>query len=297
MHIKPRRSARLLDLAMAVINHSCVPNAFAFFENSELRVRSLTRITPGEEITICYIDPTVTVFKRQEALKHDHFFVCRCKLQPHVTSALLTTTTRMRSANSREAGTRCRSELLEEKERLDRDADKVKVLHEVQTEMAKLMSSAVLAATYPGLHPAFEDRTRSSRSCSSYVAVLSPAAEWWPDHLDPMPSARLSLGMLYLGKDKLIIALRNMLKGKLLSRRCDAASRLGQRDVRGPSRYHDGGQPAVGCAGVLQLHLPAQGEVQKVACGYLLEGSARRRAGSSAETPSTPWPLVIGTRL
>lgn len=67
-----------LDLVTAVINHSCDPNAFAFFDGRRLYIRSLKTIAAGEEITISYLDPTITVCIRHEILQHEYFFDCRC---------------------------------------------------------------------------------------------------------------------------------------------------------------------------------------------------------------------------
>jgi len=38
------------------MNHSCDPNAFVFFENGQLRARSLKTIHAGDEITQSYTD-------------------------------------------------------------------------------------------------------------------------------------------------------------------------------------------------------------------------------------------------
>ena len=67
-----------LDLTAAVINHSCNPNAFVFFEGGTAYVRSLQEISAGEEITVCYMDPTTDVTSRNELLKEEHFFDCYC---------------------------------------------------------------------------------------------------------------------------------------------------------------------------------------------------------------------------
>ena len=71
------------DFAMSTINHSCSPNAFMFLEDGSLRVRSLTRIKPGDEITISYIDPTIYVTKRLELIKLSHLFQCHCTYEPN----------------------------------------------------------------------------------------------------------------------------------------------------------------------------------------------------------------------
>lgn len=68
-----------LDLTASVINHSCSPNAFIFFEGGKAYCRSLRTIGAGEEITISYTEPTIDVSSRNELLKEDHFFDCHCK--------------------------------------------------------------------------------------------------------------------------------------------------------------------------------------------------------------------------
>ena len=64
---------------MATINHSCEPNAWVFFENGETRLRSLSMIQPGDEITICYMNPNIFVAMRKNLVGFDHFFVCNCE--------------------------------------------------------------------------------------------------------------------------------------------------------------------------------------------------------------------------
>ena len=81
------------------------------------------------------------------------------------------------------------------------------------------MASAALAATNPGLHPEFEDPDAVQHKLLTLARQAFSGSEWWPDHLDPMPAARLCLGMLYTLKDRFPVALRNVLKAKLLSRR------------------------------------------------------------------------------
>lgn len=71
-----------LDLLSSTLNHSCDPNAFLFFEGRQLRLRSLKRIAPGEELTICYTDPTIEVTLRRAFLQKYHFFDCHCRSLP-----------------------------------------------------------------------------------------------------------------------------------------------------------------------------------------------------------------------
>jgi len=71
------------DLTVAMINHSCDPNAFLYFEGNEARVRSLRKIPAGEEILISYVDPSMSVFRRREKLRDEHFFECGCESGSH----------------------------------------------------------------------------------------------------------------------------------------------------------------------------------------------------------------------
>lgn len=68
-----------LDLVASFMNHSCDPNAHAFFEGTQLRVRSLKPIQAGDEITLAYVDPKTGVMMRRELLSSNHFFACKCK--------------------------------------------------------------------------------------------------------------------------------------------------------------------------------------------------------------------------
>lgn len=63
------------------MNHSCDPNAFVFFENSQLRVRSLKPIQPGDEITQTYVDDKAGMMIRGEMLRSQYFFTCECKFK------------------------------------------------------------------------------------------------------------------------------------------------------------------------------------------------------------------------
>jgi hypothetical protein len=68
-----------LDPFAALVNHSCDPNSAIFFEGSELRVRSITTIAAGEEITISYINPNESFDFRQDQLLSKYYFTCECK--------------------------------------------------------------------------------------------------------------------------------------------------------------------------------------------------------------------------
>ncbi|DBA72664.1 TPA: hypothetical protein ACH3X2_010405 [Trebouxia sp. C0005] len=65
------------------INHSCQPNAHAARSEQDLNCSAVIiakhSIPAGEEITISYIDESLSYEERQEALK-DYGFVCKCLL-------------------------------------------------------------------------------------------------------------------------------------------------------------------------------------------------------------------------
>ncbi|KAH6854556.1 hypothetical protein B0I37DRAFT_301608, partial [Chaetomium sp. MPI-CAGE-AT-0009] len=66
-----------LDATLAMVNHSCVPNAFIGFDKRTAVLRTERPIQEGEEITISYIDNTLPKSARREALRLYHF-ECDC---------------------------------------------------------------------------------------------------------------------------------------------------------------------------------------------------------------------------
>ncbi|KAK4127142.1 SET domain-containing protein [Parathielavia appendiculata] len=66
-----------LDAGLAMVNHSCVPNAFIGFDKRTAVLRAERPIQEGEEITISYIDNTLPKAARHEALRSYHFR-CDC---------------------------------------------------------------------------------------------------------------------------------------------------------------------------------------------------------------------------
>ncbi|KAL2199584.1 hypothetical protein P885DRAFT_74753 [Corynascus similis CBS 632.67] len=66
-----------LDAGLAMVNHSCVPNAFIGFDKRTAVLRAERPIKEGDEITISYIDNTLPKAARQQALRLYHF-QCDC---------------------------------------------------------------------------------------------------------------------------------------------------------------------------------------------------------------------------
>ncbi|KAK1597832.1 MYND finger [Colletotrichum navitas] len=66
-----------LDTTLAMINHSCVPNALVQFGGRTATLRAASFIQPGSEIEISYIDQTQPKSRRQRELNLYHF-ECHC---------------------------------------------------------------------------------------------------------------------------------------------------------------------------------------------------------------------------
>ena len=67
------------DPTLALLNHSCNPNAAVVFDRNMASVRSIRDIKSGEQITISYIDNTFKRATRRQQLRNQYFFDCRCE--------------------------------------------------------------------------------------------------------------------------------------------------------------------------------------------------------------------------
>ncbi|KAI1504356.1 hypothetical protein F5X99DRAFT_423828 [Biscogniauxia marginata] len=67
-----------LNFALAMVNHSCVPNAFVQFIGRKAILHAYQEIKKDEEIEISYIECTPHRTHRQEALKRRYHFDCTC---------------------------------------------------------------------------------------------------------------------------------------------------------------------------------------------------------------------------
>ncbi|CAA0827867.1 Histone-lysine N-methyltransferase ASHR1 [Striga hermonthica] len=63
---------------IAIINHSCLPNAVLVFEGRVAVVRAMQHIPKGTEVTISYIETAGSTITRRKALKEQYFFTCAC---------------------------------------------------------------------------------------------------------------------------------------------------------------------------------------------------------------------------
>ncbi|GAP83604.2 putative SET and MYND protein [Rosellinia necatrix] len=67
-----------MNPALAMVNHSCTPNAFVQFAGREAVLHAYRAIEKGEEIEISYIDCNLHLSNRQEALQTRYHFTCSC---------------------------------------------------------------------------------------------------------------------------------------------------------------------------------------------------------------------------
>ena len=102
------------DPIVCSANHSCDPNAVVMFNQPQVVVRALSRISAGEEVFIKYIDTTNPRSVRRAELNESYYFECncaKCKLGwPKSSSAVISrdaclcridSQTRMRHARTR----------------------------------------------------------------------------------------------------------------------------------------------------------------------------------------------------
>eukprot|EP00927_Polykrikos_kofoidii_P013976 TRINITY_DN16096_c0_g1_i1.p1 TRINITY_DN16096_c0_g1~~TRINITY_DN16096_c0_g1_i1.p1 ORF type:complete len:511 (-),score=100.59 TRINITY_DN16096_c0_g1_i1:65-1489(-) len=78
----PRFDGFGLSPTVALMNHSCAPNAEVGGDGSptELVVKAVQDIRPGEEILICYCDDQAPIAGRQRLLWREYGFMCACSL-------------------------------------------------------------------------------------------------------------------------------------------------------------------------------------------------------------------------
>ncbi|KAI0506120.1 hypothetical protein F5B22DRAFT_479275 [Xylaria bambusicola] len=67
-----------MNPALAMINHSCTPNAYVQFIGRKAVLHAYQDIKKGEEIEISYIDRNLHLSHRQEALRTRYHFTCTC---------------------------------------------------------------------------------------------------------------------------------------------------------------------------------------------------------------------------
>jgi hypothetical protein len=181
---------------------------------------------------------------------------------------------------------RCTEELKERMKLLGKGdtATKSETLIMAQRDILDLIRSAGSAVTKPGMHKGFEDLGKVESKLRWIISGAFPTSHW-PDELEPLPSARMALGVLHVKCGELLEALRLMLRGCMLGKRdrvaCGAEWVNEMVDLTSVLLAL-GGTPAA--AEVFEdIALPDRNEVRTVAGGYLFEMSktARRIFGDA----------------
>lgn len=115
-------------------------------------------------------------------------------------------------------GPRCKSEHKEERICVKKGGSTFETLHKNQREIVTLIANALKADKFPGIYKQYEDLGNVETKLRTILCSTFKNAPW-PDSLEPLPSARISLALLYLNQGKLDPALRNGLRGILMNRR------------------------------------------------------------------------------
>lgn len=79
----PLRDDRLFAFGQlplsSLLNHSCIPNCYKEWSGRTLYLRTLHAVPAGAELTHCYVTPNLNSSRRQEELRCNHLFDCRCR--------------------------------------------------------------------------------------------------------------------------------------------------------------------------------------------------------------------------
>ncbi|XP_024152173.1 histone-lysine N-methyltransferase SMYD3 [Oryzias melastigma] len=65
--------------SLSLLNHDCRPNCVMVFRGTELQLRAVQDINPGEELTISYIETLSVTEDRQKQLEDQYHFTCQCQ--------------------------------------------------------------------------------------------------------------------------------------------------------------------------------------------------------------------------
>ncbi|KAH8586054.1 hypothetical protein B0O99DRAFT_529442 [Bisporella sp. PMI_857] len=174
-----------LDLVGSLVSHSCDPNAFVFFEQSQLRVRSLRPIKAGEEITQTYVDSKASVMMRQKIIKSDYFFTCECD--------------------------RCQEELRDYQTWASKENIPAHVFAETENDILQYLNQVVEDYNTSRTGTALE---QIESKLSLLTTRVFPKQDW-PDTLWPMSDGKMTLATLYRDNGNHLKAVIYALKGSL----------------------------------------------------------------------------------
>ncbi|XP_077566906.1 N-lysine methyltransferase SMYD2-B-like [Stigmatopora nigra] len=191
---------------VALINHSCLPNATVTFEGIKAEIRAVKEMKPGDEVLISYIDLLYPTDDRNERLRDFYYFTCRCgecqtrsqdeaKLQVRHGGGEANATlrdARKTIADFRELKlVQTPGELLESCERsLQRMR---RTLHERNVFVLHMTYQAMGVCVYQGK---LEDAVRYGEK------LIQPFSQLYPPFSLNVSSLYLKLGRLYLALDR-----------------------------------------------------------------------------------------------
>uniref|UniRef100_A0A8C3F4S9 [histone H3]-lysine(4) N-trimethyltransferase n=1 Tax=Chrysemys picta bellii TaxID=8478 RepID=A0A8C3F4S9_CHRPI len=64
---------------LCLVNHDCWPNCTVIFNNGKIELRALGKISPGEELTVSYVDFLNVSEERRKQLQKQYYFDCTCE--------------------------------------------------------------------------------------------------------------------------------------------------------------------------------------------------------------------------
>ncbi|ORY63529.1 uncharacterized protein BCR38DRAFT_437070 [Pseudomassariella vexata] len=175
-----------IDVVMALMNHSCFPNALTIFEGGEMHVRSLRPIRAGEEVMQCYADVTCDVLLRRPMLERDFDFTCGCS--------------------------RCEKETEAHNAITSNDRSKIEVIRQTQEQMTELINGTIVTMMSDPQSRSLLSPTELETKVKDLAARAYPDSQW-PKNLDPMPLLWKRLGNMCSLQSQPLAALRYSIKG------------------------------------------------------------------------------------
>lgn len=201
-----------------MMNHSCAPNVETTYSRADCLVIATTAIKKGEELLVSYIDGTEPSYRRQEALKRQYFFDCKCpkcqrgsatredEFLPAATPDNAETLKNLRLIEEKAHG------LMQESREIENCIAKIDHLESAIQMLHKTKRWPVARFPFPGLRHElylaytladkyresseqyciratmilpilFPDRTHPVRLMNAWVFVMMTAGTWWQEHL------------------------------------------------------------------------------------------------------------------
>jgi hypothetical protein len=189
-----------LDLKIALINHSCLPNAYVMTDGENVSLFPYKNLSKGEELLISYCDTTSPISIRQETLSGQYFFTCTCDLCKQATNSITDQFTGPYSAADRSL-----RELVEPRARIFRELlrgvdtpDQFELLGPDSPELVALEDHFRQLYQKASQEP---DRKKQQKAYEALCKQLA-TSKIWPLHRYPFADARLDLAVLYASQEE-----------------------------------------------------------------------------------------------